>query len=463
MKNNVPRLLSSLYNTPTLSTQSLLEEVTDYLKSRLSGPDILVDGSREATKEAKELVSVENGFAFLNIEGPLSYRYSWIQAICGLTSYQKLKADVQQAIELGAHTIVFDTDSGGGQAYACFETANSIKQMCKEAGVKTLAYVDGSACSGAYALVSICDEIIANPMAEVGSVGVVMQLRNNLPALAKEGTEIKFVYSGKEKIPYDKDLKFKKEFIQSLQEGTDALYKEFTSFVAEQREMSVEAVENTEAQVYRASQALEIGFIDKIMTHDEFFNYLSSEEVNGGQMPLVKNPMNFFREKLSKDEDTSSTELEADDQGEKPKMSEPKLDLSSPEVQELIQSTVAEKMAAVEAEKALALEEATKAKEALAAIEKEKIAQIEKEFSTSLEKFSFVQEDQKTILVQSLMSMDAETRTTWMSALEAASGAIEASVTTETLGVQGQEQLDIAPEEKSKKNVSKFITNKKRA
>src|SRR5690606_28852708 len=192
---------------------------------------------------------------------------------------------------------------------------------------------------------------------------------------------------GKEKIPYDKDLKFKKEFIQSLQEGTDALYKEFTSFVAEQREMSVEAVENTEAQVYRASQALDIGFIDKIMTHDEFFNYLSSEEVNGGQMPLVKNPMNFFREKLSKDEDTSSTELEADDQGEKPKMSEPKLDLSSPEVQELIQSTVAEKMAAVEAEKALALEEATKAKEALAAIEKEKIAQIEKEFSTSLEKF----------------------------------------------------------------------------
>src|SRR5690606_28987503 len=121
--------------------------------------------------------------------------------------------------------------------------------------------VDGSACSGAYALISVCDEIIANPMADVGSVGVVMQLKNNLPALAKDGVEIKFVYSGKEKIPYDKDLKFKKEFIESLQEGTDELYKEFTTFVAENRNLSVEAVENTEAQVFRAGKALELGFI----------------------------------------------------------------------------------------------------------------------------------------------------------------------------------------------------------
>lgn len=450
MPKELNRLITTLYNTPLLATLEVVEQVTDLLKSR---QNLLVEGSREAKQDSEKRVSVENGISFLTIEGPLSYRYSWIQALCGMTSYQKLKADATTAIEMGAKTIVFDIDSPGGEAYACFETASSIRKMADEAGVKLIGYVDGQACSGGYALASVCHEIIANPMAEVGSIGVVMQLRNSLPKLAKEGTEVKFVYAGKEKIPYDeKSLTLKKEFIQDLQKSVSVLYEEFTAFVATNRNIDIEAVKNTEARCFMADDAIELGLIDKKMTHDEFFEYLASDEVSDGKQMSSPAPMMFFRNRIEQEElDTSGEQLGGSDQeegadtpedkGEETQMSkDTSVDLSSPEVKDLVEKARIE--AAREAEE--------KSKATVAEIQKQleelKLAQAEKtkqELTESLKGFSFITEDSREALVTTLMGMDEGARENMIATLEAASTAIEASITT-IVGVDGGSQVDVS-------------------
>lgn len=107
--------------------------------------------------------------------------------------------------------------------------------------MKIIAYCDSLAASAGYAWASIADEIIVNPMGSVGSIGVVVSIKNNLPKEIK-GSEVIFVYSGDSKVPYDSEGKLREDFIEGLQDDVDDLYLEFVSHVAKYRPMSEEEI-----------------------------------------------------------------------------------------------------------------------------------------------------------------------------------------------------------------------------
>ena len=120
---------------------------------------------------------------------------------------------------------------------------------------------------------------------EVGSVGVVVQLINNSKMLENIGITRQFVYHGDQKIPFTDSGEFSPQFISSIQKKVDKTGLEFNTFVASNRNMSVEDVIATNAEVFDADQALAVGFIDKIMTQSEFFNdYLPSKGLNQHSM-----------------------------------------------------------------------------------------------------------------------------------------------------------------------------------
>ena len=62
-----------------------------------------------------------------------------------------------------------------------------------------------------------------------------------------------------------------------IQERVDSLYQVFVSHVAEMRGLSEEAVRATEAKVFLAKEAVELGLADKIMSADEFMAYLEDD------------------------------------------------------------------------------------------------------------------------------------------------------------------------------------------
>jgi ClpP class serine protease len=221
--------------------------------------------------------TVENGIATIIIDGTLTAKPTMFSMLCGGTSYEELSHMADEiAQDVSITHVVLMISSGGGEAYSCFSTASYIKKTLKNSGKKLITYVDGMMASAAYALGCISDEIIMNPDASVGSIGVVVSLMDNSKELEMEGLKPVWVYAGDSKIPYAEDGSFKQEFLDDLQKSVNFTYDNFTKHVSEMRGIEVEDIIKTQAKLFKTSDAITLGLADKQMTIFEFADYLAS-------------------------------------------------------------------------------------------------------------------------------------------------------------------------------------------
>lgn len=282
------RLKEKICNTPHLMHPASFETVISYLNERNS-EDFKLDSSMEDSRESNSRYSFNKdiGVAVLNIDGPLSYKPVTMMGFdCGGTSYQQIKEDFTYLVDSGAKTVALSVSSGGGEAFQMMPTANYMRKLATENDVRIITYVDGLSASAAYGLSVIADELIMAPSSEVGSVGVLVRLMNDSKALEKEGYERTFISAGDDKIPFDADGSFRKEFLEDIQGKVDTLYEEFTGFVAEHRNLSVEAVKSTQARTFLPKEAIELGLADSVMTLEEFYTHLAdtAQKQEGGML-----------------------------------------------------------------------------------------------------------------------------------------------------------------------------------
>lgn len=277
------RLTSILYNTPHLMLPASLERVFTYLDDRNNHAELAVQLEKKPKDHNVQYVA-ETQVGVLSVNGPLTYiEYG---AMCGEqnSSYQQIVDDFDKLCSMGAKTIVMDVDSPGGMAYGMTETGRYLRKKADERGIQLVAYVDGLSASAAFGLSVAAHEIIANPDAELGSVGVVVKLRNMNKAMNNAGVEDTYIYAGDSKIPFKEDGSFREDFLSDIQYKVDALYQQFTEYVADMRGIDVGVVKSTQAKVLLAQDAIKLGFADKVMTREDFSNYLAD---------LVEKPMRF--------------------------------------------------------------------------------------------------------------------------------------------------------------------------
>lgn len=280
----VHRIEHSLYNVPVLAEPGLLEDVLAYLGTRNTAEAVSVFDNKHIQKRQPQFDPVSK-VGTLKINGPLSYRATTLTALCELQSYQQIEADVRSLLDRGAKKILMVIDSGGGQAYSCFETANLLRNLTDANGAKLIAYVDGLAASAAYGIAASAHKVILNPYAEAGSIGVVVKLRNVNEAMQKMGVHDTYVYAGDSKIPFAKSGQWSEEFIGDVQMKVDKVYKSFIDHVAKYRSMSAQVVIDTRAKVFSASDAVKIGLADALMDREELQEYL-----NTGKKPAIRAP-----------------------------------------------------------------------------------------------------------------------------------------------------------------------------
>lgn len=312
MAHEIYRLKSKLVNTPHLIDSSAFEAIMDYVNKRCEG-GVDIDKRAEVEDEAptRYLYNEDTATGVLYVEGPLTYKPVTVMGFdCGGTSYEGLKADFEAMVEQGVKTVAFMVDSPGGEAYAMMDTANYIRNLADSNGVDIIAYVDGLSASAGYGLTAIADQIISSKDSELGSIGVLIRLMNDSKKLEKEGIERTFITAGKEKIPFTEDGGFRKEFLEDLQHKVDVLYEEFTGHVAKYRNMSVEAVRDTQAKTFLAQEAVELGLADKVMTLEEFYEYLAeTAQTNKGS--VMKDRIFKFNKKEETSEMTQLADLQA--------------------------------------------------------------------------------------------------------------------------------------------------------
>lgn len=310
MAHKLLRLTERLYNTPHLVTQESLDNILAFLNNRNNEKATLstvkLDSYDDMEGGSDCCYNPDTGVGVIEIEGPLTDKKIDFNPMCGgeeACSYEGILDQVNMLVEMGANTIVMQIDSGGGEAYGCFETANEVRAICDENKIDLIAYVDGIACSAAYAWACVADEIILNPYAEVGSVGVVVGLMNNAKQLEQNGIQRTFVFAGDSKVPFSPDGEFRKEFIADIQGKVDNLYQAFVSHVADHTSMSKEAIINTQAKTYMADEAVNMGMADKVMSRIDFANHLADLTDN------KRNPSMSLRKLLGLPEKTAQAEL----------------------------------------------------------------------------------------------------------------------------------------------------------
>lgn len=295
MAKELLRLKQSLVNRPLLATLELTDFAFDYINDRslstLSDIKLEDEMSDRGGYTHRVAFNKDTRSAVINLEGAMTYKSTFLQALCGGVSYQGLISDFASLVNDGAKTVVLMVNSGGGEAYQCFPTANEIRNIANEYGVRILAAIDGISASAAYAITSIADEVVMLEGSEVGSIGVVVRLMNDSKALDKEGIERSFITAGEDKVPYAKDGSFTEGFIQSIQDSVDETYEKFVNHVAHHRGISVDVVKSTQANMYTEQKAIELGLADKVMTLYEFMDY-SADYIQtnniGAEMPLSK-------------------------------------------------------------------------------------------------------------------------------------------------------------------------------
>lgn len=309
MAHSVERFsAANVYNKPHLIQLQDLKSICGYIEKRsdsFAWRESLEASAMEANKQAVEnktmmfgdcsdpaedkFYTVENGVAFIDIQGTLTYKPTMFSALCGGVSYTQLQSAAKEIAEdVSISHVVLLISSSGGSAYSCFQTAKYMHDTLKGANKKIITYVDGMMASAAYALGCIADEVIVNPDAQVGSIGVVIALHDEHIKEQMEGEKTIYITAGESKVPFAEDGSFKKEFLDDLQKDVDYTYGKFTAHVAAMRNISEESVIATQAKVYKSPDAIKLGLADKEMTTFEFEDYLSS--LVNGEVELEQKP-----------------------------------------------------------------------------------------------------------------------------------------------------------------------------
>lgn len=381
MSHELFRLREKLANTAHLISPQSFDAVLDYVEKRCSG-EANISEPKTAEANSRYSFNQDLGVATINLDGPMTYKpVTMFGMDCGGFSYEKFKEDFTHLAENGAKTVALMVSSGGGEAYQLFPTAEYIRKTADKYGIKLLAYVDGMAASAAYGLSSIADEIIVAPGAEVGSIGVVVRLMNDSKALEKEGYQRTFVYAGASKVPYANDGSFREDFIADIQNKVDVLYKEFTEHVSMHRNMSVEAVRSTEAKTFLPDAAIELGLADKVMSVEDFYDYLA--DVAQNKEGLVNNMFKNKLFSLSKEDDVDMTalaELQAELEGVKTELANAKAGMveltSIKEQMALAQTALASKEKELADAKALVEQMAMEKEQTRKSARKEKLSAV---------------------------------------------------------------------------------------
>lgn len=184
-------------------------------------------------------VAIRDGVAVVPIVGPIFRRANMLTEVSGATSTEMLARDFRTALDdPTVKAIMLDVDSPGGEANGVNEVAEMIHAARGQKPI--VAYASGSAASGAYWLASAADEIVIDPTARLGSIGVVAAYRDTRGRDEKAGVrQIEFVSS---QSPHKRPDLESDEGRKQIQAEIDAIADVFVSAIARNRDAEVSTV-----------------------------------------------------------------------------------------------------------------------------------------------------------------------------------------------------------------------------
>lgn len=215
---------------------------------------------------------MREGVAIVPVQGPLMHHADPFGA-----SYDDLLDSVGAALEAKPVAIVLNVDSPGGVVAGCFATALEIRRRADAAGIPLLAFVDGAACSAAYALACVAGRIVVSPTAQVGSIGIIDALTDATAAAAQQGLRFTVIGSGDRKTDGNPMTAPTPEAIAAAQARVDGLAEVFFAHVAAARpRLTVDELRALEARTAHGAEAVALGLADEVGTLNDLLASIAS-------------------------------------------------------------------------------------------------------------------------------------------------------------------------------------------
>ena len=230
---------------------------------------------------------MRDGVAVLDVKGTI-FRYSnlFIE-ISGGTSLQILSRDFNTALENeDVKAIVLDIDSPGGEANGMVEFADMVY---KARGKKPIiAFVGGSAASGAYWIASAASEIIVSETAILGSIGVATSIVDTSERDKKQGIRVFDIVSTKS--PNKRLDPATDQGQEAIIKTLDSIAEVFINRVATFRNVTSEKVESDFGRggIFVGEENIENGLADTLGSFEKTISDLS-EKYNTGEFTMSEN------------------------------------------------------------------------------------------------------------------------------------------------------------------------------
>lgn len=218
------------------------------------------------------------GTAFIPVHGSLINRFGGAYGY--VTGYSYIRRAHAMALnDPDVERIVFDVNSGGGEAAGCMELSEEIYSRRGEK--PTLAVVNSNCYSAAYAIASAADTISITPSGGAGSIGALIIHADMSKMLSDVGITVSVIRAGDRKAEGNPFEALSEQARAELQNSVDNSRKTFVATVARNRDVSEKIINDTEAKTYSASDAKSIGLVDKVETPEmaltNFINGTESE------------------------------------------------------------------------------------------------------------------------------------------------------------------------------------------
>lgn len=248
--------------------------------SRFEGESAVVDQDGRARGVP---FKVKDGVGIITITGSLVNRGAWIGASSGLTSYEGIGHQLKSAAsDPSVRSVILDLHSPGGEATGAFEVAALVRSL--SSAKRTVAVVNGMACSAAYAIASGATEIVTTETGVSGSIGVVLLHADYSKRLAKEGIDPTLIFAGAHKVDGNPFEPLSGEVRDDLQREVTAFYDLFLTTVAKGRgaRLTASAARATEARTFIGQAAVKSGMADRIGTFESVLSELQGVGRPGG-------------------------------------------------------------------------------------------------------------------------------------------------------------------------------------
>ncbi|WP_336034547.1 signal peptide peptidase SppA [Halobacterium yunchengense] len=155
--------------------------------------------------------------------------------------------------------------------------SDDIRRAAADFDGPTVAYATDVCASGGYWIASACDRVVARENSLVGSVGVRGSRLNAADLAAKLGVDYERLVAGEYKDAGTPLRDLDEDERRYLQGIVDDLYDSFVATVADGRDLSEDAVRDTEARVFVGADAVERGLVDEVGTREDVEAYLADE------------------------------------------------------------------------------------------------------------------------------------------------------------------------------------------